>query len=71
MTDEDKAYWLSRLILKKDDSTGDIIATSPDFTELLTFGATEEDARHHAIDALEEAFAARLAHGEPLPEGEQ
>lgn len=62
----DKTYWLERLIIKPDND--DYVVTSPDFPELLTFGNTEEEARKHAADALDEAIAARIAHGEPMPE---
>jgi antitoxin HicB len=41
--------------------------TSPAFPELTTFGEDEADARRRAVDALEEAIAARIAAGEDLP----
>jgi len=45
----------------------DLLVTSPAFPELTTFGSDEADARAHARDALEEAVAARIAHGRDLP----
>lgn len=71
VSNEDKNYWLSRLILTKDETTGDIIATSPDFAELTSFGITEDEARHYARLALNEAIAARLADGAALPDGDR
>ena len=51
--------------LRKDGDT--ILATSPDFPELTTFGEDRPDALLHAVDALEEAIAARIAAKEPIP----
>jgi len=51
--------------LKKDGDT--VLATSPDFPELTTFGDDRDDALLHAVDALEEAIAARIAAREPVP----
>ena len=51
--------------LKKDGRT--VLATSPDFPELTTFGEDVEDALMHALDALEEAIAARREHKEHVP----
>ena len=50
-----------------DDDNGTVLATSPDFPELTTFGEDRKDAILHAIDALEEAIAARIAHREEIP----
>lgn len=47
---------------------GGFLVASPDFPELTTFGATEDEARMYAIGALEEAIAARIADREDLPE---
>lgn len=52
--------------LTPDDGT--ILVTSPDFPELKTFGETEDEARLHAVDAFEEAIAARIASKENIPE---
>lgn len=53
------------ITLEKDGDT--VLATSPDFPELTTFGETREDARLYAVSALEEAIAARIAHREDVP----
>ncbi len=53
--------------LTKDDNDT-VLATSPDFPELVTFGDDVEDALMHAFDALEEAIAARMAYKEDIPE---
>ena len=46
------------LILEEDDGT--LLVTSPDFPELTTFGEDREEALARAVDALEEAIAARM-----------
>ena len=43
------------------------LATSRDFPELTTFGEDREDALRHAVDALEEAIAGRIAHRQAIP----
>ena len=53
--------------LTKDDNDT-VLATSPDFPELTTFGDDNDDALLHAVDALEEAIAARMAHHMGIPE---
>ena len=45
------------ITLEEDD--GAMLATSPDFPELTSFGDDADDALAHAVDALEEAIAAR------------
>lgn len=45
-----------------------LLTTAPDFPELTTFGDDRESATAHAIDALEEAIAARIHHGEQIPQ---
>lgn len=54
-----------RVQLTPDEDT--ILATSPDFPELVTFGDDEQDALSYAIGAFEEAIAARIAYREKLP----
>ena len=49
------------------DNDGTYLATSKDFPELTTFGKDREDALRHAVDALEEAIAARIARREEIP----
>ena len=51
--------------LKEDDGT--IMATSPDFPELTTFGDDRAEALARVVDALEEAIAARIHLGKELP----
>ena len=46
------------IVLEDDDGT--MLATSPDFPELTTFGDDREEAVARAIRALEEAIAARI-----------
>ena len=46
------------LILEEDD--GNLLVTSPDFPELTTFGEDRDEAIARAVDALEEAIAARI-----------
>ena len=53
------------IYLEDDDDT--VLATSLDFPELTTFGDDREEAIAHAVDALEEAIAARIHYGEDIP----
>ena len=53
------------ILLEDDDDT--ILATSPDFPELTTFGDDRDEAVAHATDALEEAIAARIHDGKEIP----
>jgi antitoxin HicB len=50
------------------DDNGTILATSPDFPELTTFGDDDGEALLRATGALEEAIAARIAGRRPIPE---
>lgn len=49
------------------DDNDTLLATSPDFPELVTFGDDRNDALTHAIDALEEAISVRMRYGEDIP----
>ena len=50
------------------DADGDtFLVTSSDFPELTTFGENMEAALVHARDAIEEAIAAQIADGLPVP----
>lgn len=49
------------------DDDGTLLVTAPDFPELTTFGGDREEAIARAADALEEAIAARISRGEPIP----
>ena len=51
--------------LEEDDGT--VLATSPDFPELTTFGDERDDALMRAVDALEEAIAGRIHTGLEVP----
>ena len=53
------------ILLEDDDDT--ILATSPDFPELTTFGDDRDEAVARATDALEEAIAARIHDGKEIP----
>lgn len=54
------------VILTPDDN-GTVIATCKDFPEVTTFGDDNEDALSRAVDAVEEAIAARIAKRETVP----
>lgn len=51
--------------LQDDDRT--VLATSPDFPELTTFGGDRDEALARAVPALEEAIAARVHAGNDIP----
>ena len=53
------------IILEDDDGT--VLATSPDFPELTTFGDDREEAVARAVHALEEAIAARIHDRRDIP----
>ena len=49
------------------DTDGSLLATCRAFPELTTFGADKAQVRKNALGALEEAIAARIDDGDPLP----
>ena len=51
--------------LENDGDT--VMATSPDFPELTTFGDDRDEALARASDALEEAIAARMDYSQDIP----
>ena len=53
------------IMLEEDDGT--LLATSPDFPELTTFGENREEAVARAVHALEEAIVARIHDGRNVP----
>jgi antitoxin HicB len=53
------------ITLENDDGT--VLATSPDFPELTTFGDDPEEAIARAVNALEEAIAARIHDRKDIP----
>ena len=50
-----------------EDDDGTLLATSPDFPELTTFGEEHEEAIARAVLALEEAIAARIHGRKDIP----
>lgn len=53
------------IALEEDDGT--VLVTSPDFPELTTFGEDRDEALSRAVDALEEAIAARIHDRKDIP----
>ena len=53
------------VILTSDDGT--VLVTFPDVPEAITFGANEEEALSHAVDALETALSFYVDDRKPLP----
>ena len=53
--------------IKLEDDDGTVLATSPDFPELTTFGDDCEEAIARAVHALEEAIAARVHDRRDIP----
>ena len=53
--------------IKLEDDDGTVMATSPDFPELTTFGEDRNECLARAVDALEEAIAARIHQGREIP----
>ena len=49
------------------DDNNTLLVTCKAFPELTTFGSDEADALAHAVDALEEVIAARIADGIAIP----
>jgi antitoxin HicB len=49
------------------DDNGTLLVTCPALPEVTTSGENEEDAVRHAVDAIEEALAARIADGTEIP----
>ncbi len=59
-----------RIKLQPDDN-GTLLVTCPKLPEVTTFGNNEIDAMRHAVGAIKEAIAARIADGQDIPEGDQ
>ena len=51
-----------------EDDGDSTLVTAPDFPELTTFGEDRDDALMRAVDALEEAIAARMHTGRDIPD---
>jgi len=54
------------VILTPDDGT--VLVTFPDVPEAITFGANQDEALYHAVDALETALSFYVDARKPLPE---
>ena len=50
-----------------EEDEGAVLATSPDFPELTTFGDDQDEAVTRAVQALEEAIAARIHDRRDIP----
>jgi antitoxin HicB len=59
---------LSYPIKLEADDNETLLVTCPALPEVTTFGEDEAKAINHARDAIEEAIAARMAHGREVPE---
>lgn len=59
--------WAYPIKLTKDNN-GTYLVSSRDFPEVTTFGNDLADAGRHALDAIEEAIAARIVDREDIPE---
>ena len=53
--------------IELEDDDGTVLATSPDFPELTTFGDDRGEALARAVGALEEAVAAHIHDGRDVP----
>jgi antitoxin HicB len=49
------------------DDNGTLLVTCPQLPIVATFGETEDDAMHHAVDAIETALASMIDDGEDIP----
>ena len=49
------------------DTNDTLLVTCPALPEVVTFGEDEEGAKRHAVDAIEEAIAGRIADGADVP----
>jgi len=58
---------LTYLLETTPDDNGTLLVTCPVFPEVTTFGEDDAQARHNALAAIEEAIAARIDDGEPIP----
>jgi len=61
-----------RIVLSPDDN-GTFLVACPQLPIVATFGETEDEARRHAVDAIETALASMIDDGEevPAPDGGQ
>lgn len=49
------------------DDNGALLVMCPQLPIVATFGGTEEEARHHAVGAIETALASMIDDGEDIP----
>jgi antitoxin HicB len=49
------------------DDNGTLLVTCPQLPIVATFGESEEEARRHAVDAIETALASMIDDGEAIP----
>jgi antitoxin HicB len=54
-------------ILLTPDDNDTFLVTCPQLPIVATFGETEEEARQHAVDAIETALASMIDDGEDIP----
>jgi antitoxin HicB len=54
-------------VLFTPDDNETILVTCPDLPEVTSFGEDEDDALRRAVDAIEEALAARIADRKAIP----
>lgn len=52
------------------DDNGAVLITSPDLPELTTYAEAQDEIVRRALDAVEEALAARIASGLDIPAAE-
>jgi antitoxin HicB len=55
-------------VLLEPDDNGTLLVTCPDLPEVTSWGEDQEDALQRAVDAIEEALAARITHRDQIPE---
>jgi antitoxin HicB len=49
------------------DDNDTFLVTCPQLPMVITYGETKEEARHHAVDAIETALASMIDDGEEIP----
>ncbi|HET7411766.1 MAG TPA: type II toxin-antitoxin system HicB family antitoxin [Pararhizobium sp.] len=57
--------WYELILCPDDNDTW--LVTAPAFDEVVSFGATQEEARRNGRNAIEEAIAGRIARGQNIP----
>jgi len=54
-------------VILKRDTNDTVLVTFPDVPEAVTFGTDQDEALHHAVEALETAFMAYIEDRRPIP----